>query len=132
MSEILRNLGGEGGFTEAMLEQAEQMQTEPPPPRRLEPASVDGSAGGATVLSGTGRLVAVTVTGNPMVRMLYSLTDLGDLVVAPTAMLSPRQTRGRQAGAVCRGGLVVVGEPAVCQAAVAVAALVDEGVLQET
>ena len=53
------NLGGEGGFDlQAMLEQAQQMQSQlVAAQEELAAASVDGSAGGVTVeLTGTGEL----------------------------------------------------------------------------
>jgi DNA-binding YbaB/EbfC family protein len=80
------NLGGEGGFDlQAMLEQAQQMQTQlVAAQEELASASVDGSAGGVTVeLTGTGELSAVTVApGSFDGTDADSLTDLGDLVVA--------------------------------------------------
>ena len=80
------NLGGEGGFDlQAMLEQAQQMQTQlVAAQEELAAASVDGSAGGVTVqLTGTGELSSVTVApGSFDGTDADSLTDLGDLVVA--------------------------------------------------
>ena len=80
------NLGGEGGFDlQAMLEQAQQMQTQlVAAQEELAAASVDGSAGGVTVqLTGTGELSSVTVaSGSFDGTDADSLTDLGDLVVA--------------------------------------------------
>jgi DNA-binding YbaB/EbfC family protein len=80
------NLGGEGGFDlQAMLEQAQQMQTQlVAAQEELASASVEGSAGGVNVeLTGTGELSAVTVApGTFDGADADSLTDLGDLVVA--------------------------------------------------
>jgi DNA-binding YbaB/EbfC family protein len=80
------NLGGEGGFDlQAMLEQAQQMQTQlVAAQEELASASVEGSAGGVSVeLTGTGELSAVTVApGTFDGADADSLTDLGDLVVA--------------------------------------------------
>ena len=80
------NLGGEGGFDlQAMLEQAQQMQTQlVAAQEELASASVEGSAGGVNVeLTGTGELSAVTVApGSFDGTDADSLTDLGDLVVA--------------------------------------------------
>ena len=80
------SLGGEGGFDlNAMLEQAQQMQTQlVAAQEELAAASVDGSAGGVSVqLTGTGELSSVTVApGSFDGTDADSLTDLGDLVVA--------------------------------------------------
>jgi DNA-binding YbaB/EbfC family protein len=79
-------LGGEGGFDlNAMLEQAQQMQSQlVAAQEELAAATVEGSAGGVTVtLTGTGELTAVTVAqGSFDGSDADSLTDLGDLVVA--------------------------------------------------
>ncbi|MCW2786046.1 MAG: hypothetical protein JWP74_2563 [Marmoricola sp.] len=83
---MTQNPFGDGGFDlGAMLEQAQQMQTQLMAAQaELASTLVDGSAGGVTVtISGTGELTAVAITagsfdgGDP-----ESLTDLGDLVVA--------------------------------------------------
>jgi DNA-binding YbaB/EbfC family protein len=80
------SLGGEGGFDlNAMLEQAQQMQSQlVAAQEELAATVVEGSAGGVTVkLTGTGELTDVTVTpGSFDGTDADSLTDLGDLVVA--------------------------------------------------
>ncbi len=76
----------EGGFDfNAMLEQAQQMQSQlVAAQEQLAATTVEGSAGGVTVaLTGTGELTAVTVLpGTFDGADADSLTDLGDLVVA--------------------------------------------------
>ncbi len=78
--------GGAGGFDlQAMLEQAQQMQSQLlAAQEELAAASVEGSAGGVAVaLSGTGELTSVTITpGSFDGTDSDSLADLGDLVVA--------------------------------------------------
>ena len=77
-------LGGAGGFDlGAMLQQAQQMQTELMQAQaELAATEIDGSAGGVTVtVNGTGEVVNVrfaSIAGTDE----ESLTDLGDLVVA--------------------------------------------------
>jgi DNA-binding protein YbaB len=75
-----------GGFDfNAMLEQAQQMQSQlVAAQEELAATTVDGSAGGVSVtLTGTGELTAVNVTpGSFEGNDADSLTDLGDLVVA--------------------------------------------------
>jgi DNA-binding YbaB/EbfC family protein len=77
---------GEGGFDlGAMLEQAQQMQSQLMAAQaELAATTVSGSAGGVTVeVSGTGELTGVTVrSGSFDGNDADSLTDLGDLVVA--------------------------------------------------
>lgn len=77
---------GGGGFDlGAMLEQAQQMQSQLlAAQEELSGARVEGTAGGVTVsLAGTGELVAVTVQpGSFDGQDADSLADLGDLVVA--------------------------------------------------
>ena len=77
---------GEGGFDlSAMLEQAQQMQTQlVAAQEELASTTVDGAAGGVTVtLTGTGDLAAVDFTGASVDSGdPESLSDLGDLVVA--------------------------------------------------
>jgi DNA-binding YbaB/EbfC family protein len=79
-------LGGEGGFDlNAMLEQAQQMQSQlVAAQEELAATTVEGSAGGVLVkLTGTGELTEVTVApGTFDGADADSLTDLGDLVVA--------------------------------------------------
>jgi DNA-binding YbaB/EbfC family protein len=79
------SLGGEGFDLNAMLEQAQQMQSQlVAAQEELAAASVEGSAGGVTVkLTGTGELTDVVVApGSFDGGDADSLTDLGDLVVA--------------------------------------------------
>ena len=75
-----------GGFDlQAMLEQAQQMQSQlVAAQEELAATTVEGSAGGVTVaLTGTGELTAVTITpGSFEGNDADSLADLGDLVVA--------------------------------------------------
>ena len=75
-----------GGFDlQAMLEQAQQMQSQLMAAQEaLAATTVDGSAGGVTVtVTGTGELSAVSFTpGTFDADDSESLTDLGDLVVA--------------------------------------------------
>ena len=75
-----------GGFDlQAMLEQAQQMQTQlVAAQEELAATTVDGSAGGVTVtLTGTGEVTGVSITpGSFDGTDADSLTDLGDLVVA--------------------------------------------------
>jgi DNA-binding YbaB/EbfC family protein len=75
-----------GGFDlQAMLEQAQQMQTQLlAAQEELAATEVEGSAGGVTVtLTGTGELTAVTIApGSFDGGDAESLSDLGDLVVA--------------------------------------------------
>jgi DNA-binding YbaB/EbfC family protein len=75
-----------GGFDiQAMLEQAQQMQSQlVAAQEQLAAASVDGTAGGVAVtLTGTGELSAVRITpGSFDGSDAESLADLGDLVVA--------------------------------------------------
>ncbi len=82
----LAGLGGEGGFDlNAMLEQAQQMQSQlVAAQEELAAATVEGSAGGVTVtLTGTGDLAAVDITPDALAGTdAESLADLGDLVVA--------------------------------------------------
>jgi len=77
---------GGGGFDlGAMLEQAQQMQSQLlAAQEELSGTRVEGSAGGVTVhLAGTGELVEVTVLpGSFSGDDTDSLADLGDLVVA--------------------------------------------------
>ena len=79
-------LGGEGGFDlNAMLEQAQQMQSQlVAAQEELAAATAEGTAGGVTVtLTGTGELTGVTVApGTFDGNDADSVTDLGDLVVA--------------------------------------------------
>ena len=76
----------EGGFDlQAMLEQAQQMQSQLMAAQEaLAATTVDGSAGGVTVTdTGTGELSAVAFTpGSFDAGDAESLADLGDLVVA--------------------------------------------------
>ena len=76
----------EGGFDfSAMLEQAQQMQTQlVAAQEELAATSVDGSAGNVSVtLTGTGELTAVTIApGSFDGADQDSLEDLGDLIVA--------------------------------------------------
>ncbi len=78
--------GAEGGFDlQAMLEQAQQMQSQlVAAQEELAATTVQGSAGGVTVtLTGTGELTGVTITpGSFDGNEADSLADLGDLVVA--------------------------------------------------
>lgn len=81
------SLSGEGGGfdLQAMLEQAQQMQSQLlAAQQELAATTVQGSAGGVTVtVSGTGELTGVTVTaGSFDSGDAESLADLGDLVVA--------------------------------------------------
>lgn len=82
----LAGLGGEGGFDlNAMLEQAQQMQSQlVAAQEELAAATVEGSAGGVTVtLTGTGELAGVTISPAAVAGTdEESLSDLGDLVVA--------------------------------------------------
>ena len=75
-----------GGFDlQAMLEQAQQMQTQlVAAQEELASTTVQGSAGGVTVtLTGTGELTGVSITpGSFDGTDADSLADLGDLVVA--------------------------------------------------
>ena len=75
-----------GGFDlQAMLEQAQQMQSQlVAAQEELAATSVEGAAGGVTVtLTGTGELTAVTLTpGSFDGADPESVADLGDLVVA--------------------------------------------------
>ncbi len=75
-----------GGFDlQAMLEQAQQMQSQIVAAQEtLATTTVEGSSGGVTVsLTGTGELTAVLITpGSVDVADADSLADLGDLVVA--------------------------------------------------
>ena len=76
----------DGGFDlQAMLEQAQQMQSQlVAAQEELAASTVDGSAGGVSVtLTGTGELTAVNLTpGSFDGNDTDSLADLGDLVVA--------------------------------------------------
>ena len=76
----------EGGFDlQAMLEQAQQMQTQLVAAQdELAATTVEGSSGGVSVtLTGTGELSAVNVSpGSFEGNDADSLADLGDLVVA--------------------------------------------------
>lgn len=80
------SMNDSGGFDlQAMLEQAQQMQSQLVAAQEaLAATSVDGSAGGVVVtLTGTGELTAVTIApGSFDSADAESLTDLGDLVVA--------------------------------------------------
>ena len=75
-----------GGFDlQAMLEQAQQMQSQLlAAQEELAAATAEGTAGGVTVaLAGTGELTSVTITpGSFDGTDAESLADLGDLVVA--------------------------------------------------
>ena len=75
-----------GGFDlQAMLEQAQQMQSQLMAAQEaLAATTVEGSAGGVTVtVTGTGELSAVAFTpGTFDAADAESLADLGDLVVA--------------------------------------------------
>jgi DNA-binding YbaB/EbfC family protein len=75
-----------GGFDlQAMLEQAQQMQSQLVAAQdELAATTVEGSAGGVSVtLTGTGELSSVNVTpGSFEGNDADSLADLGDLVVA--------------------------------------------------
>ncbi len=75
-----------GGFDiQAMLEQAQQMQSQlVAAQEELAAATVEGTAGGVAVtLSGTGELTSVRITpGSFDATDADSLADLGDLVVA--------------------------------------------------
>ena len=88
MTEIPTGGGSndEAGFDlQAMLEQAQQMQTQlVAAQEELAATTVEGSAGGVTVtLTGVGELTAVNVTpGSFEGDDADSLADLGDLVVA--------------------------------------------------
>src|ERR687897_3685753 len=79
-------LGGEGGFDlNAMLEQAQQMQSQlVAAQEELAATTVEGAAGGVTVkLTGTGELTEVGFTQGAFdAGDAESLNDLGDLVVA--------------------------------------------------
>jgi DNA-binding YbaB/EbfC family protein len=76
----------EGGFDlQAMLEQAQQMQTQlVAAQEQLAATTVEGTAGGVSVaLTGTGELTGVTIpAGSFDAGDADSLADLGDLVVA--------------------------------------------------
>ena len=76
----------DGGFDlQAMLEQAQQMQSQiVAAQEELAATTVEGSAGGVSItLTGTGDLTAVNVTpGSFEGNDAESLADLGDLVVA--------------------------------------------------
>jgi len=76
----------EGGFDlQAMLEQAQQMQSQlVAAQEELAATTVDGTAGGVAVsLTGTGELTAVTIApGSFDGTDADSVADLGDLVVA--------------------------------------------------
>lgn len=78
--------GAGGGFDlQAMLEQAQQMQSQlMAAQEELAAASVEGTAGGVAVtLTGTGELTGVSITpGTFEGTDAESLADLGDLVVA--------------------------------------------------
>lgn len=78
--------GGGGGFDiGAMLEQAQQMQSQLlAAQEQLAATTVEGTAGGVGVsLAGTGELVSVTIRpGSFDGEDADSLADLGDLVVA--------------------------------------------------
>jgi DNA-binding YbaB/EbfC family protein len=78
--------GADGGFDlQAMLEQAQQMQSQlVAAQEELAATTVDGTAGGVVVsVTGTGELTGVTITpGSFDGTDTDSLTDLGDLVVA--------------------------------------------------
>lgn len=82
----LAGLGGEGGFDlNAMLEQAQQMQSQlVAAQEELAAATVEGSAGGVTVtLTGTGELTEVSIASSALGGTdEEALGDLGDLVVA--------------------------------------------------
>ena len=82
----LSNDEGGGGFDlQAMLEQAQQMQSQlVAAQEELAAATVEGSAGGVVVtLTGTGELTAVSIApGSFDGTDTDSLADLGDLVVA--------------------------------------------------
>ena len=75
-----------GGFDiQAMLEQAQQMQSQlVAAQEELAAATVEGTAGGvALTLTGTGELIAVKITAGSFDGTdADSLADLGDLVVA--------------------------------------------------
>lgn len=75
-----------GGFDlQAMLEQAQQMQSQlVAAQEELAAKTVQGSAGGVTVtLTGTGELTGVSITpGSFDGNEADSLADVGDLVVA--------------------------------------------------
>jgi hypothetical protein len=77
---------GSGGFDlQAMLEQAQQMQSQlVAAQEELAATTVEGSAGGVVVtVTGTGDLARVTITpGSFDGTDADSLADLGDLVVA--------------------------------------------------
>ena len=86
MTEIPTGGADDGGFDlQAMLEQAQQMQTQlVAAQEELAATTVEGSAGGVTVtLTGTGELTAVNITpGSFEGDDADSVADLGDLVVA--------------------------------------------------
>ena len=86
MTEFPTGGAGDGGFDlQAMLEQAQQMQTQlVAAQEEMAATSIEGSAGGVSVtLTGTGELTAVNVTpGSFDGNDADSLADLGDLVVA--------------------------------------------------
>ncbi len=85
-SNPFAGLGGEGGFDlNAMLEQAQQMQSQlVAAQEELAATSVEGAAGGVTVtLTGTGELTDVAIAAGSFDGAdADSLTDLGDLIVA--------------------------------------------------
>ncbi len=85
-SNPFAGLGGEGGFDlNAMLEQAQQMQSQlVAAQEELAATSVEGAAGGVTVtLTGTGELTDVAIAAGSFDGAdTDSLTDLGDLIVA--------------------------------------------------
>ena len=109
---------GEGGFDlNAMLEQAQQMQSQlVAAQEELAATTVDGAAGGVTVtLTGTGELAAVDFAGAAIDSGdAESLSDLGDLVVAAYRDgKSKVDALAAQALGPLAGGLGDVGGPAI-------------------
>lgn len=100
-----------GGFDlQAMLEQAQQMQTQlMAAQEELAAATVEGTAGGVAVaLTGTGELTAVTIPpGSFEGTDADSLADLGDLVVAAyrDAKAQVDELASRALGPLAGGGL---------------------------
>ena len=116
MNDPTSDATGGGGFDlQAMLEQAQQMQSQLlAAQEELASATLEGTAGGVTVaLTGTGELTSVTIQpGSFDGTDADSLADLGDLVVAAyrDGKAQVDALAARALGPLAGGGLDDLGE----------------------